>query len=114
MRTTFGTDPGDLVAAIGPSLGVCCGEMGDEVVDAFRGAGHDSAALSRWFTRDPDRRPHFDLWGANRDLLAQAGIPPAAIHVSGLCTRTHPGSFHSYRAVGPEAGRMAAVIRANR
>ena len=104
MRTTFGTDPGDLVAAIGPSLGVCCGEMGDEVVDAFREAGHDSATLSRWFTRDPGRRPHFDLWGANRDQLAQAGIPPAAIHVSGLCTRTHSGSFHSVPGRGTRSG----------
>ena len=114
MRTTFGTDPADLVAAIGPSLGVCCGEMGDEVVDDFRDAGHDSATLSRWFRRDPHRRPHFDLWGANRDQLEHAGVPPAAIYVSGLCTRTYPESFHSYRAAGPEAGRMAAVIRANR
>jgi YfiH family protein len=114
MRIRFGTNPIDLVAAIGPSLGVCCGEMGDEVVDAFRTAGHDSTALERWFTQEPGRRPHFDLWRANRDQLQHAGVPPSSIHVSGLCTRNHPDIFHSYRAAGLEAGRMAAVIRANR
>lgn len=114
MRTVFGTNPADLVAAIGPSLGVCCGEMGEEVVEAFRDAGHDHAALEAWFVRQPGRRPHFDLWRANRDQLEQAGVPRSTIHVSGLCTRTHPDIFHSYRAAGPDAGRMAAVIRANR
>ena len=114
MRHTYGTNPIDVVAAIGPSLGFCCGEMGEEVVAAFRQSGHDDAAIDRWFKREPGRRPHFDLWRANREQLEQAGVPPTAIHVSALCTRTHPEMFHSYRAAGPKAGRMAAVIRANR
>jgi YfiH family protein len=114
LSDTYGSRPEDLVAAIGPSLGTCCGEMGEEVVEAFREAGHQEAAVSRWFLRAPGRRPHFDLWRANRDQLADAGVPGSAIHVSGLCTRTYPEVFHSYRAAGQEAGRMAAVIRANR
>lgn len=109
----YGSDAGDLVAAIGPSLGACCGEMGEEVVEGFRDAGHDAASLERWFVRAPGRRPHFDLWGANRDQLEAAGIRASAIHISALCTRTHAGAFHSYRAAGSGAGRMAAVIRAN-
>lgn len=114
LRETCGTDPADLVAAIGPSLGPCCGEMGDEVVQAFRDAGHDEPTIRRWFARDDRRRPHFDLWRANTDQLAAAGVPAAAIHVSGLCTRTYPEAFHSYRVAGVNAGRMAAVIRALR
>jgi YfiH family protein len=114
LRETYGTDPADLAAAIGPSLGACCGEMGDEVVQAFQDAGHDEAAIERWFAREEGRRPHFDLWRANTEQLVSAGVPASAIHVSGLCTRTYPEVFHSYRAAGPNAGRMAAVIRANR
>lgn len=114
MRQTYGTNPNDVVAAIGPSLGLCCGEMGEEVVDAFRQSGHDDAAIERWFEREPGRRPHFDLWRANREQLEQAGVPAEAIHISALCTRTYPEIFHSYRAGGPKVGRMAAVIRANR
>ena len=45
----LGTHPRDLVAAIGPCLGPCCGEMGEEVVEAFRDAGHDDTAIARWF-----------------------------------------------------------------
>jgi copper oxidase (laccase) domain-containing protein len=62
--------------------------MGEEVVDAFRDAGHDRPTLDRWFVREPNRRPHFDLWQANRDQLEASGLPPDAIHVSRLCTRT--------------------------
>ena len=95
MTRTYGTRSQDLVVALGPSLGTCCGEMGEEVVDAFRAAGHDAASLERWFIREAGRKPHFDLWTANREQLERAGVPPGAIHVAGLCTRTYPDAFHS-------------------
>jgi YfiH family protein len=114
LAETYGSKPGDLVVAIGPSLGSCCGEMGEEVVEAFRNAGHDQRSIARWFLRQPGARPHFDLWRANREQLESAGVAAGSIHVCGLCTRSYPDVFHSYRAVGPEAGRMAAVIRASR
>jgi purine-nucleoside/S-methyl-5'-thioadenosine phosphorylase / adenosine deaminase len=113
MHANFGTRPADLVAAIGPSLGQCCGEMGEEVLDAFRVAGHDDDSIEQWFHRQAGRRPHFDLWRANRAQLERSGVPADDIHVSGLCTRTYPDHFHSYRAAGSNAGRMAGVIRAN-
>jgi len=112
MREEFGTDPANLVAAVGPSLGECCGEMGEEVVESFRSAGHDERDLIQWFSRAPGARPHFKLWDANRDQLVSAGLRPEAIHIAALCTRTHEHLFHSYRAAGSSAGRMAAVIRA--
>jgi YfiH family protein len=111
MRTAFGTDPQDLVVAIGPSLGRCCGEMGEEVVEAFRASGHSPGDIDRWFERAPGRKPHFDLWRANRDQLVRAGVPKSQVFAANLCTRTHAGRFHSYRAAGTRAGRMAAVIR---
>jgi hypothetical protein len=111
LHGSYGTDPSDIVAAVGPSLGVCCGEMGEEVLEAFRAAGHDPVTLDRWFVRTPGTRPHFDLWRANREQLEASGVPAAAIHAAGLCTRTYAGTFHSYRAAGPAAGRMAALIR---
>ena len=112
MQTQYGTVASDLVAAIGPSLGRCCGEMGEEVLEAFRAAGHREPDIAQWFVRSPGIKPHFDLWQANRDQLLEAGIPERQIHTAGICTRTNAGSFHSYRAAGPRAGRMAAVIRA--
>lgn len=112
LRREVGSDPRDLVAAIGPCLGPCCGEMGEEVVEAFLAAGHDPEAIARWFTRENGKRPHFDLWRANREQLESAGVPAGSIHVSGLCTRSYSKVFHSYRVDGTAAGRMVGVIRA--
>jgi hypothetical protein len=111
INGTFGSFPGDLIAAIGPCLGPCCGEVGEDVVDAFRRAGHDEAALSRWFSIGPRGRPHLDLWRANADQLAAAGVPRERIHVAELCTKTHAAFMHSYRVSGPAAGRMVGIIR---
>jgi YfiH family protein len=114
LGRTFGSRAQDLIAAIGPCLGPCCGEVGPEVVEAFRAAGHADALLGRWFSRGVSGRPYLDLWRANRDQLEGAGIPPANIHSADICTRTHASLFHSYRAAGTHAGRMAALIQARR
>jgi len=114
LGRTFGSRAQDLIAAIGPCLGPCCGEVGPEVVEAFRAAGHADALLGRWFSRGMSGRPYLNLWRANRDQLEGAGIAPANIHSADICTRTHAALFHSYRAAGTHAGRMAALIRARR
>jgi YfiH family protein len=111
MTREFGSDPVDLVAAIGPCLGPCCGEVGPEVVEAFRDAGHGEDRIGRWFTPGPSGRSYLDMWRANADQLAEAGVEEINIHVAGLCTRTHAEYLHSYRAQGDKAGRMVGVIR---
>ena len=111
MQETFASRPADLLAAIGPCLGPCCGEVGSEVVDAFRAAGHGDEALARWFQTGASGRPYLDLALANRDQLTRAGVRAENVHVAGLCTKTHAGVLHSYRAHGAAAGRMVAVIR---
>lgn len=111
LSREFGSDPRDLVAAIGPCLSQCCGEVGEEVVDAFRAAGHADADVARWFAPGASGRPYLDLPKANRDQLAASRIPASQIFDAGLCTRTHPSIFHSYRAAGAKAGRMVGVIR---
>jgi YfiH family protein len=111
MQREYGTEPAHLVAAIGPCLGVCCGEVGEEVVDAFKRAGHTESAVARWFSPGPRGRPHLDLWQANADQLAAAGVPRENIHVAELCTKTHSAVMHSYRVSGDQAGRMVGVIK---
>ena len=111
LREHFGSQPRDLIAAIGPCLGVCCGEVGPEVVEAFASAGHSRADIERWFRPGEGDRFYLDLAGASAGQLAAAGVPPDHIHVSGLCTKSYPQLFHSYRAHGREAGRLAAVIQ---
>jgi purine-nucleoside/S-methyl-5'-thioadenosine phosphorylase / adenosine deaminase len=100
MATAFGSQPGDLVAGVGPAIGPCCYTVGEDVVGAFA----DRPELFR------DGK--LDLWEANRQALLQAGVPTDQIAVAGICTRCNADRFFSHRANGGQpAGRFAAVMR---
>jgi YfiH family protein len=119
LEREFGSEPADLVAAIGPSIGPCCYEVGTELVDAFAAAGHERDLIDRWFLapappRGSRERPklRLDVAGANRDQLVLAGVPEEQIFSSGLCTAMHLDVLTSYRAEKDAASRLAGVIRA--
>jgi YfiH family protein len=103
-----GTEPGQLVAAIGPSIGPCCYQVDRPVREAFLSRDPDAEG---WFSVDGDARWKLDLWAANRAALVKAGVPPDAIHVARLCTFDHPDLCHSFRRDATAAGRMFAAIR---
>jgi purine-nucleoside/S-methyl-5'-thioadenosine phosphorylase / adenosine deaminase len=110
----FDAHPASLVAAVGPSIGACCYEVGPELPAIFARERFDDGMLQRWF-RSLDSRPGrlvFDLWTAVRDQLVAAGLDPANVHIAGLCTATHADLFPSYRRDGAMAGRIAGAIRA--
>ena len=107
MREAFGTRAEDCVAAVGPSIGACCYEVGEEVREAFAGQnGMLTTSGERW---------RLDLWEANRRQLVSAGVPQAAITVVGECTacsRDDEGRrrYFSHRAEDGKTGRMLGVI----
>ena len=105
LASRYGTKPEDVIAAVGPSIGPCCYEVGSELAGHF--SSHPEAGT--WFSAD--EKPHLDLWRATRDQLARAGVPGSQIHVCELCTFDHPALFHSYRRDGKSAGRLVAAIR---
>jgi polyphenol oxidase len=127
MQREFGTRPADVVAAIGPSIGPCCYQVGSDLVDAFAAAGHERHLIDRWFSSPPPafaegfggpgRIPRersqlrLDVAGANRDQLILAGIPVEQIFSVGLCTAEHLDVLTSFRAEKEKAGRIAGVIR---
>ena len=111
MSREFGTDSRNLCAAIGPSIGPCCYEVGESVLDEFRLVGVPENYVKRWFSVVDGGSLRLDLQTANRDQLAAAGVREDDIYVCGLCTKTHSGVFESYRADGELAGRMAGLIR---
>jgi YfiH family protein len=112
LRREFGCRPGDLTAAVGPCLGACCGEVGPDVLDAFRAGGATDDQMAMWFSAGRGDRSFLDLERANRDRLVRAGVAPSRIFTSGLCTKTHRDRLHSYRGDGAAAGRLLAAIRA--
>jgi polyphenol oxidase len=113
MVRESGSDPTDLVAAIGPAIGPCCYEVGADVREAFARTfptGHIA-----WFASGPSAGKYFlDTWASARAQLESAGVPAAQIFLAALCTACHPQAFNSYRRDGPPAGRMAAVITPRR
>jgi copper oxidase (laccase) domain-containing protein len=112
MAREFGSKPEDLIAAVGPSIGPCCFEVGEEVQAEFERAFADAHELFPDVVGD---RPRVDLWEANRRQLLAAGLTPEAITVVGECTvcsRTDAGrrNFFSHRAEQGVTGRMLNVI----
>lgn len=110
MHEAFGTAPRDVLVALGPSIGPCCYQVGESVVDACASAGHAPALRERWFVRGADLR--LDLWTANIDQLVAAGVPDTQVYACRLCTACHPAQLFSYRKEGEGIGRLAGVIRA--
>ncbi|MBN2123698.1 MAG: laccase domain-containing protein [Deltaproteobacteria bacterium] len=98
MRRAFGTAPEDLLAAIGPSLGPCCGEF-IPYREIFPPA----------FRRFMVRENYFDLWALSRWQLEKAGLKGANIVTAGVCTRCRTALFFSYRGEGI-TGRFATLV----
>ena len=104
LGTTFEVAPRALEAVIGPAIGACCYEVGDEVLDGFRARVGDGTAPA-WSHRDG--RLHLDLRAAARLLLGGAGVGRVA--VLGPCTACGSG-YCSYRRDGAGAGRQLSFV----
>lgn len=86
----------ELAAAIGPGIGACCYEVGEEVHEAFASYGPEVR-----------RGPNLDLEAVARRQLARAGV--GTIHSLGMCTSCHPELFFSHRRERGVTGRQAGV-----
>ena len=105
LNRAFDSRPSDLMAGIGPAIGPCCYEVGNDVRLAF--------ADRPWAFVHPidGGKPRLDLWEANRQALVESGVPNENIELAGTCTRCHSAEYFSHRANGGQpAGRFAAVI----
>jgi YfiH family protein len=128
MTMQFGTRPDDLIAALGPSIGGCCYQVGPEVAVEYQSQFPNA---SQWFDelrtgeepnplqwlnmmppghQPPPKSVLLDLRKANRAQLLESGVPPRNIHVSDLCTACRCDLLFSYRKEGAMAGRLMAVI----
>ncbi len=108
MQERYGSKPRDILAAIGPSIGVDHYEVGAEVsaqVEQVFGSEAEGLIQRR------DGRGYFDLWNANRIQLQRAGVEQ--IEIAGLCTACHLDDWFSHRAEKGRTGRFGALIALN-
>jgi hypothetical protein len=133
MRHVYGSEPQSLLAVLGPSIRVCCYEVGQEVEDAFQGR---FPRADKFFRKrfeppafDSTRRPtsflnmrppgyqstgtpaiRLDLVAVAQDQLLTAGLTPHHVAAVNFCTACRTDLFYSCRQKGSGAGRMLAVI----
>jgi polyphenol oxidase len=105
MHEAFGSQPAELLAAVGPSIGACCYEVGEPVVGQVRASFADPESLLH---NNGGPRPHFDLAAANRQRLFDAGV--GQIEMSGLCTACRTDLFFSHRAEKGLTGRFGVML----
>ena len=106
MTESCGTDPADLLAAIGPCIGPCCFETDADVPDAMRAALGSEAGQA---IRPAGAKFYVDLKRLNAIWLRRAGV--TCIDISADCTACQPQRFWSHRRVGNARGSLAAIIR---
>lgn len=108
MVEKFGSDPEDILAGIGPSIGPDHYEVGEDVICRFKESfGADAGAF---FSKSKDGI-HLDLWEANRYCLELAGV--THIEVAGICTACNATDWFSHRKEKGKTGRFGAVIGLN-
>ena len=107
LQKEYGTDTGDLRAAIGPAANSCCYEVGSDVIERFKELWPQSDHL---FTPTRPGHARIDLQTANRDQLLAAGVSPERVHVAPLCTMDRTDLFFSYRREKKTHGRVGRLM----
>lgn len=130
MRKHFGSDPRNLVAAIGPGIQSCCYKVGEEVRTQFQAQfGYGESLFREVKDSDPVREKYpllfltarapghselpvslfLNLVEANRRQLIDSGLSPKSIDASAPCTACHPELLFSFRAEKGVTGRLLGV-----
>ena len=103
LQEEFGATLPRLRVALGPAIGPCCYEVGDEVADHF-------TAVPDAVIRHGGKNPHLDLHAVAQHQLLNLGIREKNLDRPELCTRCQSDHFFSYRRDGARSGHMLSVI----
>ena len=106
MTAEFGTNPRDIIAAVGPAIGKCCYEVDRPVAQRFI-----DLELSEAVVRDIGSGKYMvDLLSANKQILMQSGVKENSIVCSDVCTKCNCDLIWSHRATGGKRGGMCAIL----
>jgi YfiH family protein len=107
FTSRYDVAPSDLEVALGPSIGVCCYEVKDDV------AGPLMKKWGRLTTPSisvKDGKSFINLRRLNRDILRAAGVPGNQLYQVGPCTSCAADEYFSYRREGGETGRQISFV----
>lgn len=120
MGREYGSAPDHLLAGIGPSIGPCCYEVGEEVIITVETnlpdyteevlVEPDMASAGSFRAAVNEDHRHFDLWRANELMLVDAGVPENNIEIARLCTACRTDLFYSHRAEKGVTGRFGGIL----
>lgn len=108
MERFFGSQPKDLLCAIGPSICQDCYEVSRDVAEAFIFAfpTHEKEILQAGALG----KYQLDLWKANEIVLTEAGVLKEHIDLAGLCTCCNSSILFSHRASKGKRGNLGAFL----
>jgi YfiH family protein len=109
MQEEYGSNPEDIIAAIGPSICQDCYEVSEDVIVEFQN-NFDEKYWKELYYRKENGKYQLNLWKANEIVLAEAGILKEHIAVTNLCTCCNSEVLFSHRASNGKRGNLAAFM----
>lgn len=109
MEKQFGSDPADILAAVGPSICQDCYEVSEDVIDQFK-EHFDEKVWTELFYGKENGKFQLNLWKANELIFLEAGIKKDHIAVTNLCTHCNSDLLYSHRTTGNKRGNLCAFL----
>ncbi len=109
MNKTYGSNPSDIICAIGPSICRDCYEVSKDVYEEFESV-YDKNRMNSVFTHKKNNKYQLDLQLACKYNLIDAGVLPENIALPDLCTCCNKNLLYSHRGSNGKRGNLAAVI----
>lgn len=109
MTENYGTDPKDVIAAVGPSICQDCYEVSEDVICRFR-ENFPEECWPDLFYNKGDGKYQLNLWKANEYVFAEAGIRREHTALTNVCTHCNPDILFSHRTTGEKRGNLSAFL----
>jgi hypothetical protein len=109
MQETFGSDPSDILAAVGPSICRDCYEVSEDVIEQFR-EQYREEDWDSLYDEKGNGKYQLDLWRANEINLLDAGIRREHMAITNVCTCCNPDVLFSHRVTGTARGNLSAFL----
>lgn len=108
MVSIYDSNPCNIKTVIGPSIGQCCFEVGNEVKEEFISKLNWSSIYCK---SSESKKSNINLKGIIRHTLLNEGLKKENIYISNICTKCNNGTFFSHRGDKGKTGSLAAIMQ---